>query len=208
MDNPGNRRALDVGCGDGRHVKLLAECGYLVDGLDIREDTIAMAKELMKEYPQIQPRTNFICQNVMQYNPESLYDVIVAWNYFHAYNKTYEECELRVKNVSSLLKIGGYAFMQFSTKDDEVYKQGIELYGKGSQVYRHERINLDGYVFYNKEEMVDVMTRCGFRITKIENTIMYKTYEKPKDEEGNEWWKNRELDSTTARFLVVAEKIS
>lgn len=208
LDNPGNRRALDVGCGDGRHVKLLAECGYLVDGLDIRERSIAIAKENMKEYLQIYSKTNFICQNIMEYIPESLYDVIVAWKYFYAYNKTYEECELRVKNVSSLLKKGGYAFMQFATKEDEVYKEGIELYEKGSQVYRAERINLDGYVFYNKEELADMMTRCGFQISKIENTIMYKTYEKPKYEEGNEWWKNKTLDSITARFIVVAEKIS
>lgn len=97
--------------------------------------------------------------------------------------------------------------MHFATKDDEVYKEGVELYGEGSGVFRSERIGLDGYVFYNKDELIDMLTRCGFKIIRLENTIMYKRYEKPEADEGNEWWKNKPLDSVTARFIVSAEKM-
>lgn len=206
--NQGDRRALDVGCGAGRHVKLLAECGYYVDGLDIKESAINNARNLLKETPEILSKVNFICEDVMQYKPEKLYDAIVAWKYFYAYNKTYEDCEARLKNVHSLLKEGGYAFMHFATKEDEVYQEGIELYEKGSQVYRSARIGLDGYVFYNEEELIDMMSRVGFKIRRLEKTIMYKTYQQQTNDDGNEWWKENSLDSITGRFIVSAEKIS
>lgn len=206
QNNLEKRTALDIGCGDGRHVKLLAECGYQADGIDINLEVIENAKILEMDYKELISQVNFICADIMQYKPEKLYDAIIAWKYLYAYNKTYEECEERVKNINSLLKRGGYAFLHFATKEDEVYTTGKELYEKGSRMYKSERMGVDGYVFHDRVELIDMLTRCGFEIKRLENLVLRKTLEKPNGE-GNGWWRNKEFESVMSRFIVSAEKI-
>lgn len=38
-------RALDLGCGAGRNVRLLAECGFRVDGVDLSAEAVAWARD-------------------------------------------------------------------------------------------------------------------------------------------------------------------
>lgn len=42
---PGARTVLDMGCGTGRHARLLAQKGYQVHGVDMSEGMLASAKE-------------------------------------------------------------------------------------------------------------------------------------------------------------------
>src|ERR1041385_3961471 len=42
---PSGARILDVPCGQGRHAHLLAEAGFLVDGVDLSATLLARARE-------------------------------------------------------------------------------------------------------------------------------------------------------------------
>jgi ubiquinone/menaquinone biosynthesis C-methylase UbiE len=45
LELPSGSRILDVPCGQGRHAHLLAEAGFVVDGLDYSPDLLAIAKK-------------------------------------------------------------------------------------------------------------------------------------------------------------------
>ena len=45
-----NPKILDVGCGGGRHVKLFAEQGFNVSGVDFSEEAITQTKKMLKRF--------------------------------------------------------------------------------------------------------------------------------------------------------------
>jgi predicted TPR repeat methyltransferase len=67
-------RALDVGCGcHGRFLRLLANRGYEVEGLDVSAQMIALAKERT-------PSVTFHLADVCAWEPVARYDFITAWD--------------------------------------------------------------------------------------------------------------------------------
>jgi 2-polyprenyl-3-methyl-5-hydroxy-6-metoxy-1,4-benzoquinol methylase len=71
---PGGGLALDVGCGcNGRFLRLLASHGYEVEGLDVSEKMIALARER-------DPEVTFYHADVCAWEPPRRYDFITAWD--------------------------------------------------------------------------------------------------------------------------------
>ena len=56
--SPGDGGLLDAGCGTGRQVQALADCGYAVTGADMNEEMLAEAK---RRIGATCPRARFIC---------------------------------------------------------------------------------------------------------------------------------------------------
>lgn len=70
----GGGQALDVGCGcHGRFIRLLANHGYDVEGLDVSARMIALAREG-------EPQVTFHHADVCEWQPEKKYDFITAWD--------------------------------------------------------------------------------------------------------------------------------
>lgn len=66
--------ALDIGCGSsGRFIKVLRECGFQVEGLDISEEMINLAK-------QLHPGITFYREDICCWTPPKPYSLIVAWD--------------------------------------------------------------------------------------------------------------------------------
>jgi 2-polyprenyl-3-methyl-5-hydroxy-6-metoxy-1,4-benzoquinol methylase len=66
--------ALDIGCGSsGRFIKVLSEHGFQVEGLDISQEMIDLAK-------QLHPDITFYRADICCWNPPKLYSLIVAWD--------------------------------------------------------------------------------------------------------------------------------
>lgn len=65
-------RAIDVGCGPGRHVKLLADLGYQALGLDNDEEMCRIARS---------NGVKVICGPAQHYHPPQAPDVVVAWGF-------------------------------------------------------------------------------------------------------------------------------
>jgi SAM-dependent methyltransferase len=67
------RRALDVGCGSGRLIAVLAAAGYQVVGIDVSPGMLALARER-------HPSSHFILGDVCTWAPPERYDLVVAWD--------------------------------------------------------------------------------------------------------------------------------
>lgn len=66
--------ALEIGCGSsGRFIKVLSEHGFQVEGLDISQEMITLAK-------QLHPTITFYQEDVCDWHPAKLYSLIVAWD--------------------------------------------------------------------------------------------------------------------------------
>ncbi|EDY18726.1 Methyltransferase type 11 [Chthoniobacter flavus Ellin428] len=70
----GGGAALDVGSGcNGRFIRLLESHGYIVEGLDISAQMIALAKAR-------NPHVTFYHEDVCEWAPSRQYDFITAWD--------------------------------------------------------------------------------------------------------------------------------
>ncbi|MBN8562164.1 MAG: methyltransferase domain-containing protein [Leptolyngbya sp. UWPOB_LEPTO1] len=66
--------AIDIGCGSsGRFIQVLKEHRFQVEGLDISEEMIDLAK-------QLHPDITFYRADICCWNPPKLYSLIVAWD--------------------------------------------------------------------------------------------------------------------------------
>lgn len=100
-------RALDIGCGNGRNTRYLAEHGYDVVGIDISGASIRWAGELCAECAV---RPAFCCCSLQDYEgtPES-FDLIVDSGCFHHIKPHRRQQYL--EKIQSLLREDGWYLM-------------------------------------------------------------------------------------------------
>ena len=91
---------LELGCGTGKHLALLADKGCHVVGIDASEQMIQMAKER-------HPELDFRVQNIKELSVDGKFDVVMSL--FHVMNYLGSTPALTqvMQRVSSLLKPGG-----------------------------------------------------------------------------------------------------
>lgn len=73
-------RILDIGCGEGKDAVFFAKCGYSVTAFDISEQGIEKAKKLAG-YNKVD--VNFFKANLLDYRPDTNYDIIFSSGAFH-----------------------------------------------------------------------------------------------------------------------------
>lgn len=64
---------LDLCCGAGRHTLAFAKRGCTVTGLDLSENLLRIAKEKAKDFPNV----SFIQKNILEFEPEEQYKLVV-----------------------------------------------------------------------------------------------------------------------------------
>lgn len=110
------KRALDVGCGEGRHISLLRECGYEVVGVDF-SCALETAAKMFEGDKYVSLR------NADLTTPGALkglgkFDLVIEWSVLDhvrlEYLKTYTNNILSVMGKNSLLLI-----TEFSTFDNQ-----------------------------------------------------------------------------------------
>lgn len=197
-----SRTALDAGCGFGRHTKLLKERGYgRVVAIDVDEERLDITRGLL-ERSGLDDGVDLLRTDLLEYSQEEGFDVVVAWNYIYAYNRTYDECEKRIRHIYGLLKKGGKVFFNFRSEDDIIYKLHHET---AEKVFRYDRYGVDGYVFFTQRELAEVLTRCGLKILSLENEIVAQSFERGSGMENSAWGRVK-LDQYDSWYNVTAVK--
>lgn len=119
LNNIKNKRALDIGCGDGRHIEMLRKMGYEVVGIDFSEEAIKLCKKRFNRDSKVVVKKINILQK------ESLrklgqFDLILDWSVFdHVRNKDVNKYK---KNLRLVIKPGSYFLISAFNENFPTFK--------------------------------------------------------------------------------------
>lgn len=116
-------RALDLGCGHGRHVIMLAEQGYDVSGIDISDVAIAIAREWVTQKGlKADLQTGSV--TALPYG-DNVFDLVVSHGVLdHIY---YDESRQAVREIQRVLKPKGLLYVDLISALESGYGQGQEV---------------------------------------------------------------------------------
>lgn len=92
---------LDVGCGTGIHAQYLAQYGYSIDGVDLSENMIEIAKMRMGE------QSRFYVGDGSKFKIGKKYDALISLFHVVNYYTTNNKIKKAFNNASDHLKKGG-----------------------------------------------------------------------------------------------------
>jgi tellurite methyltransferase len=133
---PAGASILDVGCGEGRNAIFLAENGFDVDAFDISESGVEKAKRIAASR---NVRVNFWQQDLIQYNFEKNYDIILSHGVLHLVTKTewgrfIAEAKIHT-NSDGLNIIGIFTNRLPATADNAPFTKGLFDVGELPALY-------------------------------------------------------------------------
>lgn len=119
----GVARALDLGCGHGRHVIMLAEQGYEVSGIDISDVAIAIAREWVTQKGlKADLQTGTV--TALPYG-DNVFDLVVSHGVLdHIY---YDESRQAVREIHRVLKPKGLLYVDLISALESGCGQGLEV---------------------------------------------------------------------------------
>lgn len=126
--------ALDLGCGSGRHIRLLFEKGYEeVHATDYSSESLALCKKIYSHaiYHSIAPTKDHIWE--LHPNITTKLDVIVAWGVLH-YN-TDEMIQAILKFSKKFIKPNGFFIGSLRAASDTHYEKQSDLSGTSIQKF-------------------------------------------------------------------------
>lgn len=163
------KRVLDIGCGTGTHLNILENLGYIVEGIDISDKMILLAKEKVN--------CPIHKANILDYKIDEKYDGIIAMHSVFNHLKSYEEFEKAFVNSLNHLNNKGIMIIDLDNRrsNDDVYdkvdgnKRYLECFysekynmqirttyftiGLKTFVFEHE------YFIYDKKKLEEILDK-------------------------------------------------
>ncbi len=159
--------AIDLGCGSGRHLRLLEDLGVpLIAGLDSSYNALALscgsssARLIQGENTRL------------PFRDESA-DIAVAWGSLHYAAK--DDLPIMLSEISRTLVVGGHLFATLRSSRDTFLKKGIHL---GNDTWRTDINDLRGSIasFFDEDELKVAFSIFGyFRYGLMERTLIGDT---------------------------------
>jgi SAM-dependent methyltransferase len=178
-------RALDLGCGLGRHAIALAQAGFEVAASDASATAIAHLEGWARELA-LSINTK-ICDFLDDVWPPGSFDVVLSYNViYHGYQEQFAQA---IELVWSLLRPGGLFFFTCPSRQDGKY-------GHGQQVAPHtflcEKSVTPGdmHYFAGAADLDDLL-------------VNWKQLSREKDES---YWDNRGARQFYSNWQVLVEK--
>lgn len=164
LGTPAALTAIDLGCGSGRHLKLLADLGIAgVIGLDSSYNALMISGKLCPGH-------------LLQANNLSLpfknrsADIVIAWGSLHYCSKT--DFAAMLKEIHRILKNGGSLMATLRSSRDTYLKRGKHI-GNDTWITDLNDINGSTASFYSEEELQSAFSLFGsFTYGLMERTIM------------------------------------
>lgn len=117
-------RILEIGCGTGKATQSFAERGYEMVCLDIGVDLIAVAKEKLREFPNVA----FVAEAFEAWKPTGKFNLIISATAFH-----WVDPKVRYLKASEVLRSDGFLAVfsnQHVRKDEGFFAESQRLYDK------------------------------------------------------------------------------
>lgn len=118
------RKICDIGCGDGRNLVLLHQCGFDTHGIEITEEIASQASANLRER-EIES-TIKVGTNAAIPFPDGHFDYLLSWNscYYMGENTDFD---VHIKEFSRILRSGGYLILSIPKKTCFIYKKSENL---------------------------------------------------------------------------------
>ncbi|NIQ05932.1 MAG: class I SAM-dependent methyltransferase, partial [Candidatus Korarchaeota archaeon] len=111
----------DVGCGTGKHVKLLKEKGHVVKGMDKSEEMLEIARENVKD-------VEFIKGDIKNFTTSEKFDTILCLFTTMNYNKTIEEVQKTLQNFYNALGRKGVVIFDIGLTEEASGGPGLTVF--------------------------------------------------------------------------------
>ncbi len=185
---------LDVGCGTGIHMNLLGEKGYHVDGLDLNEGMLDIARGRVNG--------NLYEGNLLDYNINKKYDVIISMFAVFNHLKNYNEFERGILHWYNHLSENGILIIDLHNGRTNGKKENLHKNYKRIMSW-----NFDTNTFKEHTDItyeIDGKKYCDshefliYKIDKIKNildrnNLKYQLYENYSTNEATDESKNIEI---------------
>lgn len=123
----GGSRVLDLGCGLGRHLLLLAAEGFETYGIDVSPTAVETCRRRLREAGLSATATRSDMATISQ--PNSFFDAVIAWNVL--YHATSNDMVRVIGVVRDTLKDRGLLLATFISTADGQYVRSRELLAGG-----------------------------------------------------------------------------
>ncbi len=152
---PKNGKILDVGCGPGSEVKFFIERNFLVEGVDLSEEMIKIAKQMV-------PKGIFKVMDFRKLEyPDKTFDGIFAnYSLIHIPEK---EVVPTLREFNRVLKPDGIIYIAVDEGEEENFYD--EPLKKGEKIFLK---------FFKEEEIKKDLEESGFSLIKITRKIVKK----------------------------------
>lgn len=186
-------KIIDVGCGTGIHASLLEKEGLLVDGLDLNQEMLDIAKNRLKG--------NLYNQNILNIKLNTKYNVIISMFAVINHLKDTSELERTLTNLKNIMLPNGKIILDLhnpqssGSKTDSfnnITRTMIWNYSKETKIEESSiifeidnKVYKDSHTFriFSIEEIKKCCKKVGLKVDKV-----YENYDISK--EGNEFSKN------------------
>ncbi|MDD5327089.1 MAG: class I SAM-dependent methyltransferase [Phycisphaerae bacterium] len=138
-----NIKILDLGCGGGRHVKLFAEQGFDISGVDFSKEAITYVKEMLKKL-NLSAELQQADMTNLPYEDDS-FDGIVSFGVF--YYSDSAGAKKAIDELHRVLKKGGKAFINLRSINDCRFGKG-RMIEKNTFVLDIEETNEKGMTIH------------------------------------------------------------
>lgn len=173
------KRVLDVGCGTGTHLNILENLGYIVEGIDISQKMLAVAKTKV--------RSPLHQANVLDFKLEEKYNAIICMRSVLNHLESYDEFKTAISNMLDHLKKNGMIIIDLDNKrvngtiEDKVdgNRRILELkYDKENEIqYRKisffigtKKFEMEHrYLIYNPEKLEKILDEFDIKYAMLTN---------------------------------------
>jgi SAM-dependent methyltransferase len=144
---PTGASVLDVGCGAGLAVRVLAEAGFDAEGIDLSPEMVSYAKAR-------NPDRRILTGDLLHTDLHRDYDAVLAFAFIHLFPK--KDAPRVLARIWSILRPGGLLYI--GTTDAEQSSEGFE--GKGD--YPDQPVRWRSH--YTGDEMLSLLVASGYRV--------------------------------------------
>lgn len=105
---------LELGCGTGAHAEYLARMGYIVHGIDLSENMLALAEARKASLPaELAARLSFGVDDVRSLRIDQTFDAVISLFHVVSYQSSNAELQEIVATAASHLNPGGLFLFDF-----------------------------------------------------------------------------------------------
>jgi SAM-dependent methyltransferase len=136
---------LDLGCGDGRNLSLLADLGFQTSAVEIADEICAQVRAFAIEHGLgTEVRTGSNSQIPL---PDAAFDYVLCCHSLY-YVKAGERFADNLAELARVVRRGGVVIASLPKKYDRYTLQGAEAIGDNHVIVRHDPLGLRNGVVY------------------------------------------------------------